>query len=600
MITLKLKPWVPIAGLVHDKTSWQVAEDILFENILDDVKDSIEYLNIYFSNVVVPEGNTYYIRAKRHYNNDTYSSWSAPIPVVAKVDDSNLLITNDVIIDTPSIYVDAVQIKDSESPYFDIETSLFKSTTEGHFATTWIIKDGSGKILLSDIFDVDNLTNIRIMKSDVDLTNISIVNIHVIHMTASGICSEVANKTLLLTDELYNYEVDNDDLQRIMPNADYIIKFSKVNDALPYGITKLTIKNAFGDGPILFSKDMLITDNTVLIPGSVLQPDTSYLFTLVGYSSQGQQANNIVVKTTLSSELENINTSYVYENDFSFVYDTSDRVIGSDFITHEWHNSQIPVPMSDGTIHKFKWDRATDRLVDLGVLPELILSNAGRNVYIKLLENNRIIIDRISDNGIPVFDVYTHNPSTDEIRYVHSIHRVHEKDTVGKTGGIIHTDNDTAIYLVPGENKLRKVNFVTKIITDVTSVPLTNIGYGTIINTNDDKIIILGGTDGVTKLYDITDNRFVDGPRMPIDFRNKDLQAVKLVNNDTVIFRTNFIDGENNDFLIYNANSDSIDIVEVVNHNNATTDTSILLRTGGVLRSLVDPDTNTTYIYKLK
>ncbi len=109
----------------------------------------------------------------------------------------------------------------------------------------------------------------------------------------------------------------------------------------------------------------------------------------------------------------------------------------------------------------------------------------------------------------------------------------------------------------------------------------------------------MGGDNSKTVLYDITDDSFVDGPRLPEAFRNKDLQSVKLINNDSAIFRTNFIDGDDNDFLMYNIGSDTLDTVDIVSFNNEFTNTSILLRTGGVLRNLVDPDTNTTYIYEL-
>ena len=274
--------------------------------------------------------------------------------------------------------------------------------------------------------------------------------------------------------------------------------------------------------------------------------------------------------------------------------------MASGFITHELHNNKIPIPMNDGTVHNFRYDRAIDKLIDLGIIPELYLSNSGYDdIYIKLMENNKMIIDRMSDGGVPTFDIYTFNPSTEELVYEHSIHRIYENHTLGKTGAIKHLDNDTAIYLAGDTNQLKKVNFITKTISDLAEVPMDDMGLATFIDTSDDKLIIVGGSDSVSKLYDITDNSFVDGPRVPDSFRNKDLQSVKLINNDSAIFRTNFIDGDDNDFLMYSIGSDKLDIIDMASLNNEFTDTSILLRTGGVLRNLVDPDTNTTYIYEL-
>ena len=601
MITLKLKPWVPIAGLEHMKSSWQVATDAEFTNILDDVIESDEYLNIYYSSVVIPEGTTYYIRARRHYNNDTSSDWSAAIPVVPKVDDSNLLITNDVIIDKPMVYLDLDVIKDDDTDSFIIETSVFRSTTEGHFGTTWIIKDGSGKILFISLSDEVNLTSIIVPKSDVNIENVSLINVYAVHMTASGISSEVGIKTLILSEDVYNYEINNNDLQRAIPNADYTLSLNKIDLTLPYGVTSITVTNAFDIESTLYHKDISIEDSTIIIPGDVLQPDISYIVALAGYNIDGQHIRNIIMKTTINSELTNIDLNYVYENELNFLYDTNENIFASSYISHEWHNNQIPIPMKDGTIHKYGFDRDTNRLIDLGIMNELQISNSDvDDVYIRLLENNRLVVDRISDGGFPTFDVYAMNPSTDEITFIHSILRTDETHTLGKTGGIVHIDDTEALYLVVGGSIIRKVNLSTKIITDIATVPLDNIGLGTMIDLAIDKVMVIGaGSDGESKLYDVDDDQFADGPRIPLGFRNHTLQAVRLINNYTAIFRTDFIEGEDNDFMIYNVDDGTLDTVSVDSYNNEFTNTSILLRTGGVLRNLVDPDTNTTYIYEL-
>lgn len=601
MITLKLKPWVSLAGLEHISSSWQVATDIEFTDILDDVQNSTEWVDIYYSKVMIPEGAKYYIRAKRHYNDDSIGDWSTPVAVAAKIDDHNLLITNDVFIDKPRIYVDVDTIKDNSIDSFTIESSEFKSSTEGHYETTWIIKDGSGKILFISLADKDNLLKITIDKDKVDITNISVIKIYVIHSTASGITSEVGVKSVILANSTHNYEIDNNDTQRVLPNTDYIIKLNKVNSILPYGVTSVTVTNSFDNDNILHHENFYTDEGTITIPGNILQPDTMYNIKLVDHNISGPQSNTLFIKTTLNSELTNIDLNYVYKQEMGFLYNTEEQVLAKRFITHEWHNNKIPIPMKGGGIHNFKYDRVTERLVDLGKVDELYISNTGYDdVYIKLLENNKLIVDRMSDGGVPTFDVYTFNPSTEQIIYQHSIHRIYENRTLGRTGAIKHLPNDDAIYLVAGTNELKKVNFDTKQISNLAEVPLTDIGYGTFIDTSDDKLIIMGGSGSKTKLYDITDNSFVDGPRIPEAFRNKSLQAIKLINNDSAIFRTNFIDGDNNDFLMYNIGSDTLDTIDVVSINNESTNTSILLRTGSVLRNLVDPDTNTTYIYELK
>jgi len=231
MITLKIKKWVPINNVDHIQTSWEVWGDAAMTIKLDSLYNSTEFLDIYYSNITPPTNAVYYIRAERFFNNNTSSGWSDLVPVRGSVEDnaSTLLINVDVVIDTPMVYINEDEIKDKSKSTFTIKTSTFKSTLEGHSLTDWVIYNGTGDVVFASLADTTNLTSITINKADINLYNLAMLKIIAIHGTGSGMTSRAGIRNIILSNNLFNYEITNTNNNRVYPYNDYIINFKKVN-----------------------------------------------------------------------------------------------------------------------------------------------------------------------------------------------------------------------------------------------------------------------------------------------------------------------------------------------------------------------------------
>ena len=597
MITLKIKKWVPINNIDHIQTSWEVWGDAAMTMKLDSLYNSSEFLDIYYSDITPPVNAVYYIRAKRFFNNKTDSGWSDLVPVRGSVEDnaSTLLINTDVIIDTPMVYIDEAIIKDKTKPTFTITTSTFKSTLEGHSLTDWVIYNGVGEVVFASLANTTDLTSITINKADINLSNLAMLKIIAIHGTGSGMTSKAGIRNIILSNNLFNYEITNTDNNRVYPYNDYIINFKKVNQYKDYGVIKLEVFDTFTKDPI-YSKNILPTASRVLIPGELLADDSTYTVILLSMVGDGSYlTNEITLNTVTINEFDIIDKNYTYANKTEFIYDTGANLIPSFMVTNEIYTKQIPM-VNNKQFVLANYDRSTKRLNVVKTLSNVTLYKNQDNMWIKLLSNNLLVINTVNNNGNVVFDIYDFDSYTNTVQFKQTITLTDETTPLGKTNGIVMTGIDEAIYLPVGGSKLKSVNFSTKTVTTVTTIPLTGLGNATLIDQHDGRVTVMGGTSAISKDYNIKEKIWLDGVRIPKPFRNSDLQKIDLVNTNSVIFKTNYKDSNN--FMIYNPINGTLDDITNPNVNNTEPTTCIKLKTGDILRVSIDPNTKTEFISK--
>jgi len=593
MITLKIKQWVPINDIEHVSTSWQVSTSPDENNVIDSVDQSSDFLTIYYSNVTPPVGIAYYIRAKRYFNNNTDSGWSSWVPVIGKPETNTLVINIDILVERPLVFIDENEIKDNTKETFTINTSEFKSNIDGHHHTHWIILNGRDEVVYESLYDETNLTSITINKNDIKLFNMAMIKIVVIHCTATDVCSENGRISLSLSNDLFNYEIVNKDNDRVYPNSDYIVKLEKIDRYKSYGVINVKLLEAV-NGNLLYEKDIDKNANRFLIPGQYLKENESYSCVITSISRDGSiLTNSMLIKTIDLNERDVIDFNYKYELKSEYLYDMGSFKMSNFLVTHEWYNRNIPVIIND-EFKIYVYDNVEKKLVPGDNISNVNLYSNKDNIFIKLLGNNNLVIDSVNDSGNPIFDVYEYDPYTNTVQYLHGIVRDDEDISLGKTNGLVMVSIDEAVYIPVGKSVIKKVNFTTKEITTLTNIPMNNLGNATLLNTHEGRVVVIGGSDDLTKIYYIKENLWLDGLRTPIPFRDSDLQKVDLNNGDSVIFKTNYVD--NNNFLHYDISEGTLK--EIVNplSNNAEPDSLIKLKTGNVLRKVSDPDSETDKI----
>jgi len=131
MVTLIIKPWVPINGLTHASTSWQIATDNTFTNIVDELNANSTWLEIYYSPITIPPSTTYYARSQRTLSDGTVLPWTDPIPVRADDISTAILLHQEVLIEKPVVSIDENTL-DTASTTLTIKSSRGRFIGDGH------------------------------------------------------------------------------------------------------------------------------------------------------------------------------------------------------------------------------------------------------------------------------------------------------------------------------------------------------------------------------------------------------------------------------------------------------------------------------------
>jgi len=583
MVTLKIKPWDPINGLTHVSTSWQIATDNTFTDIVDELDANSTWLEIYYSPITIPPNMTYYARSQRILSDGTVLPWTDPIPVRADDISTAILLHQEVLIEKPVISIDTATL-DTTSTVLTIKSSRGRFIGDGHHSTNWVIKDHNNNTLYSSLYDINNLIDLTIDKNDIDFKDNSVLNIYVTHNSATGISSSCGY--YLLDNNKFNFNIDTN-LINVDPYVDLVMPLTKVDLANIIGIREINLKNRYSN-EVIYSKKYSIDINSITIPKELLLPDREYVLevTILDYYNDGKMY--IYIKTNPHSTRSLYqDTNIKYENVVVNAGDNSNLSIPSYMSTYETFDYVIPmVDIDIGTdIYIFKYDRLNKNLYNTQdrVFGASVFSNTD-GIYTRVLEGNILLVDSIS-NGDATFAVFDYNPIEHNAVLKYSKSRAGETLPVGYGNSVVQTDIDT-IYYLPTLNAstLIKYDINTNTLTNTSPFPTTPLDYSTIVDIGEGKILLLGKGETKSFIYNITTDDWEEGIAIPLEFRDKKLKSVKLLNGDSIIYRT-FKDGTFTDdnILLYDHLKMELNIVSTNTLNTNSPDSNIPLNDGSVL-----------------
>lgn len=542
MILAKLSEWDSKTGLQHTETSWQVARDQEFINIIADEHKS-KMVILYYSTVEVPKDATYYLRAKRHFSDGSESGWCDPIEI-NNIEESygNMLLGKDPTITQPYVYVtedDIISAKET----LTIKTSTFQSNTDTHDATHWLVYDDKDNLLYTSMFDKENLTSITIdnMLSFKQQEKLKFV---AIHRGTTGVESKPGKKIIRLADD-YGFRVYTN-LYNVPVLETLNIIFEATSKDKVLRINRIELAN-YDSNETIYTL-VKSNSNTWTIPYFYLKANAKYklkVYTNNAYNTE-LDIKYLTVSVTDIKKVVVKDDKYEYKQEVLSLQTTvSDlNVIPDGIYTEAMFNNLILVPEAATKKMKLfkhiKNDNTyilqfTNTYADGILLPH---GDSYENMLIKVINNNRILIDMLNENGKPTFYVYSYNIANETFTLVNTLTRDDETYPLGMSFALAQISVEKIIYNPFGTNKLLEYNMVTNTLTKLPDIPLAGIEKAVIIRCRNNRIFIGNGAsyDAVLFNYERLDyeSGYVFGPS---SFLGKHIRTIPLINGGTLVVK---------------------------------------------------------------
>lgn len=536
MFILKLNDWSVVEGLEQIATTWELASDSNFTDILESTK-SDTMLRVYQSDVTVPVDAVVYARAMRHFNDSTADYWTDATKMINNEEEySSMLLSKDVVIETPIIFSNIDELL-SIDPTFTINTSKYKGVGDSHYATHWIIKDGTDNVIFTSLYDTVNKTSIHVTKTPT-ITSKSILKIYAIHVSAGSVESQPGMYNL--TTALYNYEITSD-LTLVNGMEDYTLTFKKINENSKMRMSKLVLLDSDKTTEL---STKYVTEGTlsVTFPWTLMRFNGVFYIDIYAYDTKNNYTYSRKMLTTKNKKIvEIIDPNYKYTKAFIPVTQTINYQVDSNTTVYELPDGSVPLVLkADGNVYKATIDNNGLLTNDYQTMNGVsLLSFNTEYTYIKYLANNLVLVDTLDGNNIPTFMVYKYNVYNDTYSLLSSLSRNDELYSLGITNAITQITENEFIYIPFSSNKIKKYNISNNTITELITIKNNTNYKGSMIKLQNNQVLLYGGENFEALVYNIAENVFTKSTSIiPSSFLNRPLKVIELINGDSILYRT--------------------------------------------------------------
>jgi len=610
MKVFRIPVWDNDNGVVHESTTWQLASDINFENIIQEVIESTEYLNYWKVNVVIPANKVYYVRAKRNFKGIKNNNWIGPKKVLNDESGLSEIIKPELKIDEP--YINNINL-DYEGG-LTIKLTPFKGNVP-HLATSWIIKDASsGKIIYKSLFDTKNLTELNV---DPDIfINIPYIIIITLFHGKLGIES-APNIEIVEISKKYFELVANEKI--VSSDIDYIGTIKQTTSET----VKLEKAELFdSSNKKICSGD--INNNEFKFSSSCLVPGMSYTVRLtIIYGNDKPSVSKIRFSFFTKSTTEKVifNKERKYREIYNIL--NKDKVLVVDkkngnlelnglntniqMLTEETYVGAIPFISKDNKLKAYFFSK-NDGMFNY--IKPLEGFNKEFKKYIKaeLTPGNILYIDTITtktdNNGnkydIKTLHIFKFNPYTFEIEFIKSVERDDEFITDFNSNaygvlngefywaGIDKNDKTKVIIRKVNKNTFDLVTLVNDKLDKNVDKEMDNILFTRI--TEDRFVVIPQYYNDDNELFgfvfDVSKKETYKLFTVPKEIRNNHVTINTLDNGSAIIQRTQLEDGKLYYVIINSEHSDTVETKyqELMIDKDVELTNNIKLKSGNIIQ----------------
>lgn len=570
MIIVKIRKWDVINNLEHTSTTWEIASDEGFENILESHVES-NMLELLYSTIEIPKDVTYYVRAKRHFNSSGVDYWLKPVPVTNMEESyGNMLMQKDAQIQQPYLYVELDDVMSSNDKLL-VRSSKFNSNVDQHVSTHWLVYDANGALLYASINDEENKTEIQIPNLPIFKTKTKLTFM-CIHRGITGVESKPGFKKLSVSNDV-NFEVGTP-LTQVTALKDLVVRFKPLVPGDKVQILNVALTSIGNSKNVVKQWEYDPVKNYIVIPWHYLKTGMSYNLTVTSYAGG---TNTKIIKhypLTVESHDNNIikDSNFKLKNEIINSFSPTERIPDGIYVESTAGNALLVPSGRHKKMIVYGYDSENNivkstKLFANGI--ELISSNI-KDLIVKSVSRSLVLIDMYNEEGKPTFLVYTYDGNSDKYTLKHSIKRDDETKALGYTGSILQVSNTEFLYNPHGSEKLKKLNVETGEVITLTNIPLAGITNAVLIRCKDNRVLIGNGVDYKAVVYNVTRDEFTTGYSFgPNSFVNKKIKTVYLINGDTLMLNeevTKHKDGNFESFSYSNSgfNIPRVNIGEVI------------------------------------
>ncbi len=567
MKIFRLQEWDNNSGVTHIATTWQIATDKEFTNVIDEVIDSEEYKNFYKTNIVVPVGKVYYVRAKRKFKEVENDVWIGPKPIISEEAGTNEVIKPPVKITEPYIKNITLDYEDG----LTIELADYEGNVP-HRATNWIIKNvENNEVLVVKLNDEENLTSLNIKNDEIDFTQIPYIKVYVSFISSLGTESPMHSETLQLSRKYYEI-IANKKIVPIYEDYKGEIKQTTIRDIKLKKAELFTV-----DGKYICSGD--VEDNKFSFKMGCLVPKNSYRVRLWLYLDNDETTMFTTSYTFFTKGIDekirfDTKRGYNYvakviesnsQSDYLVGGTKPDDLLNPDLqvLTEETYIGFIPMVNRNNKLSTYLLSKTNNKLY----FNKNLNIDIKETPYIKfeLMDNDILIIDKVDKDNNKVLETYKVNPYNSTIESLSTLVRDDElvTDFNTNTYGVLNNEFYWASIDKDDKTKIiiKKLSNDGKTITTLYhnvingDKEIDNVCFGRITK---DRFIIIpiyyGDEDeffGFT--YDVSKNEVYKLFTVPKEVRNKNVLGTTLDNGNFILFTTQLDDNSR----LYSAEFDS-------------------------------------------
>lgn len=583
MILVKLNHFPESVGLEHVSTTFRLYQDPSLKVLIDEKVKSTSK-DLYFYPITLPKDTIYYLTYTRHFNKEGVELKGDTIEVFDNGEEfTEMLLKEDVIVEEPTIDFDKDSLNNIGK--LIITCSKFKSNYGTHEYTNWAILDAADKVLFSSLKDTVNKESIEV-DNKYDLVNKTLLKVIVSHGTLNNIESKPT--VYEIRNGFYNFEILTN-LRSVPAYKNLDIKFKQLNTNLPLGIDKIDLRDT-KDNTLWYTINSIPSNLTINLPWYLFRDNTDINMVIDVVDTLGNYKNVIKKITTESYQTDFIkNPDKKYEKVISKAIRSTIKI--PNYITTCPINEKLlAIPNPDTLkLDCYQFDTLNKTFISSNKTADGITLNSNKveGLYINVYNNEYLLIDGYSSTGTPTFYVYKYTIQTNTYTLVQTIERPDENKSLGYTNAITQISYKDFLYIPVGKKNFYKYDVLNNVITKLSEIPLEGDQF-TFIRLTTSRVLVIGGVDNSTTIYDYSKDSFAEGVYIKPDsfITNKNI-SLFLDNGDSIIFKTKEDDLTETSVLYHTLGNSKLEITSLT-FNHMFPKSTIRLNNGNVILGVND------------